>query len=575
MTRATAWTLVRRLVLVALVVLIVVNPAFGSTTTSARAADLQVLVVIDRTKSMDALDHDGLEPRIDGARADLKTFADALPGARFAVITFGALVRVEQPFTSDVTAFDTVVDTVRVERPFDGTGSLVDRPLDAMRVVLERAAQQQPDRRRVVILVSDGENTTGGSGQRSFAPLADLVQGGAVLGYGTEAGGRMRFSDDPSDVDDYLTDSETGKDAVSRIDEDNLRLIAQQLGVPYQHPDGPLRPGRAGLAPGRREHRLGRARADRPLADLALRARGAGPGAARAARRLAGAGRRTSFAGPALAGPALAGRACEGDPVTASTRGSSRAARRAVRNRLLVAGLIPLVLVLMFVLKVALMLGNASSGRSALEVGHPDEALTAFAANGTLNLLEPWVAPYDEGIARYALEDYAGAVARFTRALEDVPPEQECTVRINLALSQEALGDAAVEEGRGDEAAARFAEGTRVLVDGGCPFDPELGQDLADEQEQDEQPTQQERRQLAQAQQVDGRLREKLRTQENDAQAAKNDPQDQQPQDDQDEKDQPDPQEKELEDRNDAGQEERRDVEEFQDSEGAGPDYQW
>lgn len=258
--------------------------------------------------------------------------------------------------------------------------------------------------------------------------------------------------------------------------------------------------------------------------------------------------------------------------MTTSARSGSRAARRTLRNRLLVAGLLPLVLALLFALKVVLMLGNASSGRAALEVGAPERALGAYAANGTLNVLEPWVAPYDEGVARYGVEDYAGAVELFTRALDDVPPAQECTVRINLALSREALGDAAVDDGRADDAAAQFAEGTRVLVDGGCPLDPELGQDEPDEQEQDEQPTRQERRQLAQAQQVDGRLREKLQEQRDEA--SDDDTQDPQQQDEPD-RDEPDPQEEELDDRNDAGQEERRTVEEFEDSEGAGPDYQW
>ena len=68
---------------------------------------------------------------------------------------------------------------------------------------------------------------------------ASLVNGGAVLGYGTAQGGRMKEKANYSSAagTDYIQDRSGGSagDAVSRIDEDMLRGIAAQLGVPYVH----------------------------------------------------------------------------------------------------------------------------------------------------------------------------------------------------------------------------------------------------------------------------------------------------------------------------------------------------
>lgn len=68
---------------------------------------------------------------------------------------------------------------------------------------------------------------------------ASLVNGGAVLGYGTDQGGRMKEKSSYSadEATGYIQDrsGENAGDAVSRIDEDTLRGIAAQLGVPYVH----------------------------------------------------------------------------------------------------------------------------------------------------------------------------------------------------------------------------------------------------------------------------------------------------------------------------------------------------
>lgn len=139
-----------------------------------------------------------------------------------------------------------------------------------------------------------------------------------------------------------------------------------------------------------------------------------------------------------------------------------------LRRRLLVLGLLPLLVALALCVKVGVMLGLDDRGRSAFADGEFERAGEAFAANGWLNVFEPWVSPFDEGTADYRLADFATARDLLEEALLVVPDEQECLVRINLSLTHEALGDAGLADGRRDLAEAFWREGLAVLDAGGC-----------------------------------------------------------------------------------------------------------
>jgi len=231
----TVLGVVRRVAIIVLMVLILVRPTWGQTTVKAQQADLDILVAIDRTRSMIAEDGPGGAKRMDQVKDDLRLLAREAAGSRIGVVTFGGdVVRTEMPFTTDTTAFNALLSSLRVEGPFDGVGSKLDRPVEEVTELLQGNQESYPERRRLIILVSDGENTADGQ-QESFAGIGELVSGGAVLGYGSSAGGRMLI--DEKDPDEgYMTDS-AGDDALSRMDEDNLTTIAGELGVDYLHRD--------------------------------------------------------------------------------------------------------------------------------------------------------------------------------------------------------------------------------------------------------------------------------------------------------------------------------------------------
>lgn len=237
-SRATALLVVRRVAIAITFVIVLLRPGVGTADVPTQLSDVDVLVVVDRTRSMAALDHAGRKPRIEGVRADLAALAEELPGARFAMIGSGAQSRLTLPFTTDVSAFQSAVETLDLERPREGDGSSTTRPVAEVVDVLERAAERRPDRRRVVVYVGDGEDTASSGSGPSFDEVAELVVGGAVLGYGTTDGAEMPASDD-LDLDlGYVEDPETGEPAISRADPDNLQEIADELDVDFQHRTG-------------------------------------------------------------------------------------------------------------------------------------------------------------------------------------------------------------------------------------------------------------------------------------------------------------------------------------------------
>ena len=100
----------------------------------------------------------------------------------------------------------------------------------------------------MVFYFGDGEQTNG-EAPTPFA-LDGLVDGGAVLGYGTAEGGPMAGRSSLGREDTDITTSD-GQTAISQASEADLRAIADQLGVPYVHrAGGDITPALAAADPG-------------------------------------------------------------------------------------------------------------------------------------------------------------------------------------------------------------------------------------------------------------------------------------------------------------------------------------
>ncbi len=254
---------------------IAVDPATTAGRSEARQTAADVLFVVDTTASMAAEDYGPTaagatdRPRLDGVRADISELASYFPGAHFSLVRFDTQARIDLPWTTDAAALETAVAVLRQERAAYSRGSQLELALAAVGEQLPRPTSTGAEGFSIVFYFSDGERTAattsgpslseqagqllgpntidadeGSSGLESFADLADLVDAGAVFGYGTAEGARMQefvgrerratVSEDP-----YLIDAATGEHAVSRADEGALRHIAADIGVPYLHRQSP------------------------------------------------------------------------------------------------------------------------------------------------------------------------------------------------------------------------------------------------------------------------------------------------------------------------------------------------
>lgn len=249
-----AW--LRRGAVVLLLLAAVLRPGLPGGSVPAATADLNVFFVVDTTTSMVAEDYGNTSPRLDGARKDIMAIAEQLPGARFSVITFDTTAHVRMPLSTDTLALQTITDVLEPQVTAYARGSSIAAARQVLAERLAAARDNQPSRPRLVYYLGDGEQTSGKEPE-AMAFDAGLVAGGAVLGYGTPTGGRMKENTGlTKDTEDgygggtggggpagrgggYVQDNRTGRagDALSVIDEGRLRTIADQLGVPYVHRD--------------------------------------------------------------------------------------------------------------------------------------------------------------------------------------------------------------------------------------------------------------------------------------------------------------------------------------------------
>lgn len=203
----------------------------------------EVFFVVDLTGSMAAEDYNGDQQRLDGVRQDVLDIVESMPGARFSIIGFSSSAARQLPLTSDTNAIRTWVETMQREASLYSAGSTMDRPHDMLLDTLTRAQENNPEHVRVVYFMSDGEDTNGDDSAPSepgrYTDIDPLVDAGAVLGYGTEEGGRMReYSGFGEEWESYIQ-APGGGEAISQIDQDNLQRIADEMGVDYLHRTAP------------------------------------------------------------------------------------------------------------------------------------------------------------------------------------------------------------------------------------------------------------------------------------------------------------------------------------------------
>lgn len=198
-------------------------------------SDVDVLFVVDDTISMLAEDYgEDNSRRIDAIRSDCSYIMNQLPGASFCVVSFADSTKMLIPYTIDITNVEQALKTLSGQPTLYATGTAFDQVMTYLNEFLNR----DNDHYQVVFFISDGEITKDEK-MKSYPELADYIDTGAVLGYGTEEGGPMlavAFTGDESpEYIEYYDHNFDRQNALSVIDEDNLKSIASDMDVSYVH----------------------------------------------------------------------------------------------------------------------------------------------------------------------------------------------------------------------------------------------------------------------------------------------------------------------------------------------------
>lgn len=224
------FTVLRLGIIYVLVFIIGLRPMVTDEEYEFSTRNLDVIFVVDTTISMWATDYYDGGSRIEGAKRDAKQIVDELAGSNFALMTFDDQSHVISPCTQDMEHVKTLLDTLAPPGYEYAGGSDMSLPYKDLESLLLSSSRKE-NRKSIVIFMSDGE-ITNGKELTSYEALKQYVDSGAMLGYGSAQGGKMKIDGF------YIYDEAEGKDAVSYINEDNLKSIAGNLGIEYLNMNG-------------------------------------------------------------------------------------------------------------------------------------------------------------------------------------------------------------------------------------------------------------------------------------------------------------------------------------------------
>lgn len=234
--RKGVFNYIRQIIIVILLFVINLRIMVPGGTVTTVAPEIDVLFVCDNTISMLAEDYNGDERRIDAVKKDCMYILEQFPGASVSIVTFDRSVEMKVPYTVDTFIVEQTIESLNGEASYYAKGS----SLNMVMAQLENFLDRGRDTYQLVFFISDGEITAEGETLKTYPALADYVDDGAVLGYGTTEGGYMQavamsMTEDEPEYLYYYDDNFDKVKAVSKIDEENLNSIAKDLDVDYIH----------------------------------------------------------------------------------------------------------------------------------------------------------------------------------------------------------------------------------------------------------------------------------------------------------------------------------------------------
>ena len=231
---------IRRTVVCLLVAVLALTPSTVMAVTSRAINATDVVVALDVTGSMGVQDatygSDETISRIDAARHAVRDITSMYANADFAALSFASSATLDVPLTPDQQAVNNWASSLNLEPTDVSSGSNLDAPIDQLLLTLRSIRDQHPDDAIILYLITDGEQTSS-KNRRSYSTLRAYLNDAFTVGVGSSEGGQIPYISNGEDAGNsetpWVIDPDTNEPGVSKLDEQNLKDIADELGGTY------------------------------------------------------------------------------------------------------------------------------------------------------------------------------------------------------------------------------------------------------------------------------------------------------------------------------------------------------
>ena len=249
MKRKGIWNFARQIMIAVLIFLINLRIGIPTASVDTYSNNVKILFVVDNTISMQAEDYQGDGIRMNAVQDHIGRIMDEFEGARYAVMAFNDISgNVQVPYTTDKKTVTQAIGALEGRSKIYASGSSFNVILTPLRDYLEGTYSKDEDDEeekkpaddaiQLLFFFSDGEMNTDEK-LKSFDVIAESIDGGAVFGYGTTAGGQMRVreysSSEEKVVLTYIDKTGHQVTAKSKIDESTLKKLAEDMNISYKH----------------------------------------------------------------------------------------------------------------------------------------------------------------------------------------------------------------------------------------------------------------------------------------------------------------------------------------------------
>ena len=215
---------------VALILVALSRPQWGSEIEIVEQRGIQLMVVLDVSRSM--LSQDVKPTRLDRAKLEISDLISRLRGDSVGIVLFSGASFIQFPLTADYATARNYLSSAGPQA-ISRQGTVIDEAI----VTAIGGFNDQRVSQKVIIIMTDGENHEGDPVEAA----REAAAAGAVIytvGFGSPEGVPVAVYDEKGEVIGYRQDAE-GQPIMSRLDEGALQRIAEAGGGRYFSADAP------------------------------------------------------------------------------------------------------------------------------------------------------------------------------------------------------------------------------------------------------------------------------------------------------------------------------------------------